>query len=146
MIIAVGSDHAGFELKQTLIKFLTESGYEVNDIGPHSNESVDYPDFASKTAIQVSEHNADTAIVICGSGIGVSIVANKIANIRCALCMNPEMASLARQHNDANMLALGARLISDAEAIAIVSKFLDTAFAGGRHQRRVGKIHQITNC
>ena len=146
MKIAVGSDHAGFDLKQALSKYLEESGHEITDLGPFSDDSVDYPDFAAKTAEKVNTSDADLAIVICGSGIGVSIVANKIPDIRCALCMTPEMAELSRKHNDANVLALGARLISVEQAIDIVDKFLETPFEGGRHQRRVDKIHQVTNC
>lgn len=146
MKISFGCDHAGFQFKKTIVDFLTENGHEILDSGTDSTESVDYPDFAYAAAEKVKDKEADMAIVVCGSGIGVSITANKVPGIRCALCMTPEMASLARMHNNANALAMGARLISEEVAIEIVSAFLDTTFESGRHEKRVEKIHRLSHC
>ena len=146
MKIAFGCDHAGFQLKKTVLDLLADTGHEVLDSGTDSPESVDYPDFANAAAEKVKNNEADAAIVICGSGIGVSISANKVSGIRCALCMTPEMATLAREHNNANALAMGARFISEESARKIVSAFIKTTFEGGRHERRVEKIHQLSDC
>ena len=139
-IIATGCDHAAFVLKETLKKHLQKQGYEVKDFGTFSDESVDYPDIIHPLAKEINDGKIERGIVLCGSGIGVSMVANKYPNVRCALCWTFELAKLCRQHNDANVLALGARFISEKEAIEITDAFLNTPFEGGRHQRRVEKI------
>lgn len=138
--IAIGSDHAGVVLKQDIIAHLEFIGHSVLDMGTNSEESVDYPDFGYAVAREVIEGNADYGIVICGSGIGISIAANRFAEIRAALCQNPEMAVLARQHNNANVLALGARFIDRNTALSCVDTFLTTDFEGGRHLKRVDKL------
>lgn len=140
MKIAIGSDHAGFELKAFLIDALKKSEIEVKDFGTDSSDSVDYPDFAHPVAEAVENSEANLGIVICGSANGVCMSANKHAGIRCALSWNPEVATLSRQHNDANVLALPARFISQQEALDIMRAFLETEFEGGRHQRRIEKI------
>jgi ribose 5-phosphate isomerase B len=142
MNILIGSDHAGFELKHKLKDHLRSLGHEVVDRGTHVSDSVDYPDFAHAVAEGVSAAIADLGIVICGSGNGVNITANKHTGIRSALAWTPEIATLARQHNNANVLALPARFVSSAEAIGIVDAFLEAEFQGGRHQLRVEKIEQ----
>jgi ribose 5-phosphate isomerase B len=144
MKIAIGSDHAGFEVKNIIKSFLAELGHEVKDFGCESSDSCDYPDYAYPLAREVAAGNFDFGILICGSGIGMSIVANKVEGIRAANCCSVEMARLARQHNDANVLTFGARLIPIELAKEIVSAFLEESFEGGRHQRRVGKIHSLT--
>lgn len=138
--IPIGADHAGFVLKGKIITFLQTKGYQVVDFGCFSEESIDYPDFAHPVAEKVLQNKDMIGILICGSGNGINMTANKHKGIRGALCWNPEIAKLARQHNDANILSLPARFISDEEALAIVKTFLDTAFEGGRHQRRIDKI------
>lgn len=140
MRIAIGSDHAGFELKQHLVAQLANAGHTVVDCGPDSSERVDYPDYGFAVANKVAEGDADRGVVICGSGIGISIAANRVEGARAALCMTPEMAELARQHNDANVLALGARLITQEQADAMLEVFLQTGFEGGRHAGRVEKL------
>ena len=137
MKIAIASDHGGFALKQNVMMYLEAEGHEVSDLGCYSEESVDYPQFGRTCAQAVARHNADRGIVICGSGIGISIAANKVKGIRCALCTSVEMAKLSRQHNDANMLALGGRLTELPDALDIVRAWLTTEFEGGRHERRV---------
>lgn len=146
MRIAIGCDHAGYEHKLGIIDFLHLLGYEVTDFGCNSTESCDYPDYARPTAESVAKGESDFGILICGSGIGMSIVANKIRGIRAANCSSPKMAELARQHNNANVLTFGARLVSLDEAKEIVRSFLNAKFEGGRHQRRVEKIHLGTGC
>lgn len=136
----MGGDHAGFEYKELLKQFLTDAGHQVSDFGPHSNASVDYPDFAHPLAQSVEKGECEMGILICGSGNGVAITANKHQGIRAALCWNEELGALARQHNNANVLCLPARFISADTAQAIVSVFLSTAFEGGRHLNRVNKI------
>ena len=143
MKISLGADHAGFELKEKIKKLLLQQGIEVNDRGTHSSEAVDYPDYARKVAEEVADHDADLGILVCGSGIGMSIAANKVAGVRAANVSSEYEAQLSREHNDANVLTLGARLISDQNAFQIVQKWLETSFAGGRHQRRVEKINAI---
>jgi len=139
-VLALGSDHAGYELKELLKKYLTNKGFEVKDFGTGSNRSVDYPDFAHPVAKAVNDNEIETGILICGSGNGVNIVANKYPKVRAALCWRKELAELARLHNNANILSLPARFISFEEAIKIVDLFLSTPFAGGRHQERIDKI------
>lgn len=138
--IYAGSDHGGFLLKQALIKHLKGLGYEVADCGTNSLESCDYPDFAHITAKNVLKDKGSFGLLVCGSGIGMSIAANRHAGIRAALCHNELEASLARQHNNANILALGARITGEALAISILNAFLAAEFEGGRHQRRIDKI------
>jgi len=138
--IVIASDHAGFELKEFLISTLSSS-HEIIDLGTNSDESVDYPDFGKKAADEVAKGDA-IGIIICGSGIGISIAANRNPKIRAALCLSTTMAQLARQHNDANILALGARLVGNIEALNIVTEFLNTEFEGGRHQKRIEKLSQ----
>lgn len=137
--IDIGSDHAGFHLKKELIDYLTQKGFEVTDHGAYSEESVDYPDFGHAVATAV-EKSGQLGIVICGSGNGINMAANKHQGIRSALCWMPEIAALARQHNDANVLALPARYLKTEEALAIVDAFLENSFEGGRHERRKEKI------
>jgi ribose 5-phosphate isomerase B len=141
--IALGADHAGFELKQRIREFLEQSGYEVDDVGAHSTESVDYPDFARQVAERVARGEARLGILTCGTGIGMSIAANKVHGVRAALAHDVMTAHLAREHNDANVLAVGARVLSEETVLAIVREFLRTDFAGGRHERRVAKIADL---
>lgn len=138
--IAFGADHAGFELKDTLLKLLKEDGYQVENFGTDTADSVDYPDYAWPVADCVSAGRANFGILVCGTGIGMSMAANHHPAIRAALCSTEEQARLGREHNDANVLCLGARQISAEEAQVIVMKFLSTKFAGGRHGRRIAKI------
>lgn len=146
MIIAIGSDHAGFRYKQELADFLRTNRYTVEDFGTHSLDSVDYPDFAAAVGRAVASGNASFGVLVCGSGIGVSITANKVAGVRAANCLTEEMAGLARQHNNANVVTLGERLVTLDSAKAIVKTFLKTPFEGGRHEKRVEKIHTLTGC
>ena len=138
--IAIGADHAGFHAKEAVKKFLAAQGYEVDDVGTSSEESVDYPDFARQVAERVAAGRAQIGILTCGTGIGMAITANKVPGIRAAVVHDIMTAHLAREHNDANVLTFGARLLPDDQVIAIVREFLNTSFAGGRHQRRVDKI------
>lgn len=140
MKISIGSDHGGFELKQKLVDQLRELGHEVLDEGCYSNESVDYPDYAAKVARKVSDNEVERGVVVCTTGIGVSIVANKYPRVRAALCTSPKMAQLSRSHNNANVLALGAALVTAEEACDIMKAWLTSEFEGGRHDRRVKKI------
>ena len=143
MKVAVGSDHAGFELKEKVKEYLAETGIEVEDVGTVSTESVDYPDFAEKVAVEVREGRADRGILMCGTGVGVCIAANKLHGIRAALVSDPEIARLSREHNDANVLCLPGRFIEPGAARAVVKTWLETPFAGGRHERRVEKIARL---
>lgn len=138
--IAIGCDHAGYSLKEFLKKKMEEAGFRVTDFGTGSPESVDYPDMIHPVARSVNERKFEKAVIICGSGNGASMVANKYPNVRAALCWKPELAALARQHNDANIISLPARFITDDVAWECVRIFLSTDFEGGRHQRRVEKI------
>lgn len=140
MKIATGSDHAGFKLKETVRKYLLEKGIEVKDFGTYTEDSVDYPDFAHPVANAVENKEVDFGIIMCGSGNGINMAANKHKGIRAALSWNAEIAKLARQHNDANILTLPGRFIEEAEALKAVDVFLETSFEGGRHQKRVEKI------
>jgi ribose 5-phosphate isomerase B len=144
MKIAIGADHGGFVLKNEIIQHLEASHIEIIDCGTYNCKSVDYPDYAVATAEKVTSGQADFGIVICGTGIGISISANKVNGIRCALCTDTYMARMARQHNDSNMLALGGRVLGGGLAGDIVDTFLSSGFeTGGRHQTRVGKIMDI---
>ena len=138
MKIAIGSDHAGVELKAAIIKEFADINFE--DMGPYSTESCDYPDYASKVAFKVRDGEVDAGIVICGSGIGASITANKVKGIRAALCFNGYMAEMTKRHNNANIIALGARVIGQDIAMEIVRRWLDASYEGGRHQRRIDKV------
>ncbi len=143
--IAIGSDHAGFELKQTLRSELERQSIPYHDFGTNTSEAVDYPDIAINVGNAVANHESDLGILICGSGIGMSIVANKISGVRAALCMSVDLASMSRRHNNANILVLAARFVETDTAIDIVNEFLNTSFeSGGRHERRVNKIHKLT--
>lgn len=142
MKIAIGSDHAGFYLKEDIKKYLEEKGIEVIDKGTDSDNRVDYPEFGHAVGHEVIDKNLDFGIAICGSGIGISIAANKVKGIRAALCSEPYSAKLARRHNDANVLAMGARLIGLDMAKEIVDAFLNEEFEGGRHINRVSKIEE----
>ena len=143
MRIAIGSDHAGHGLKEELKHRLKAEGHEVVDYGCHSNESVDYPDFAVPVAEAVRTAQVDRGMLICGTGIGMTMTANKIPGIRAALCSEPYAARLSREHNDANVLALGGRLVGPELAMETARAFLQTSFAGGRHSRRVDKIRAV---
>lgn len=138
--IPIGSDHAGFHLKEEIIAYLSKKGFEMKDVGCSSEQSVDYPDFAHPVAAIVEENKDSKGILICGSGNGISMTANKHQGIRAAICWTEEIAELARLHNDANILVLPARFITLEEAIKIVDVFFNTSFEGGRHQNRVDKI------
>jgi ribose 5-phosphate isomerase B len=141
--IVLGADHAGFRLKESIKKYLQSAGHTVDDVGTTSEESVDYPDFAMKAAHRVADGRDDLGIMVCGTGIGMAIAANKVSGIRAALVGDASTAHLAREHNDANMLALPGRSLNDDQAAQIVREFLSTPFAGGRHQRRIDKITQL---
>ena len=143
MHIAIGSDHGGYELKQRIVEFLIAQGHQVQDFGTHSTESVDYPDFAVPLARAVAAGEFDRGILICGTGIGMSIAANKVHGIRAAVCTNCYMARMSRQDNDANILCLGGRVLGLGLALEIVQVFLETEFMGGRHARRIGKIMRL---
>ncbi len=141
MRVAIGSDHNGVEFKAALAAHLSRAGHEVIDVGPETTDSVDYPDYAFAAAERVASGEADRAVLICGSGIGMCIAANKVRGIRAALCHSPEEAEMTRRHNDANVLTLAGWRVKDTDAaLAIVDRFLETGFDGGRHARRVGKI------
>ena len=143
--VALCSDHAGFATKQAVIKYLESQGIAYKDFGTYSTDSCDYPDFAHPCAEAVEKGECYPGIAVCGSGEGISMTLNKHQGIRAALCWIPEIASLARQHNDANVLAMPGRFVSDDEAIEMVRTFLSTAYEGGRHQRRIDKIPVCKN-
>jgi ribose 5-phosphate isomerase B len=143
MRIALAADHAGYLLKDELVPWLAEQGYEVSDLGTNGPESVDYPLFGQKLAETIATGQADRGIAICGTGIGISIAVNRESECRCARVSEPLSAQLAREHNDANVLALGARIIGTEMAKACVAAFLDTGFAGGRHERRVDQLSHL---
>jgi len=140
MKVALGADHRGFALKEELKRWLTSRGLGVTDWGPASADRVDYPDYAFKVADAIARRKGDRGILICSTGIGMSIAANKVRGVRAALVQNVRLARLSREHNDANVLCLGADSVSAAEARRIVGVWLRTEFAGGRHSRRVGKV------
>ncbi len=143
MKIALASDHAGFDLKQDILDYLQKQKLEVKDFGCYSQESVDYADFAEKAVQQVVSGKFDRAVLICGTGIGMSMVANKFRGIRATLCCDEYMAEMSRKHNDSNCLTLGGRILPADEAVFIVETWLNTEFEGGRHQKRLDKITKI---
>lgn len=145
-IVAIGADHAGSALKERVAAHLRNKGYVVVDHGTQGGESVDYPDHAHKVAEDVAKGRAWLGVVLCGSGNGVNITANKHAGVRSALAWTAEVAALARQHNDANVLAVPARFVSEDEAFGMVDAFMEAVFEGGRHQRRVDKIEVKSGC
>jgi ribose 5-phosphate isomerase B len=140
MKISIGNDHAGTEYKNAILKYLESKGYSINNHGTNTNDSVDYPDFVHPVANDIENKTVDFGILICGSGNGVSMTANKHQDVRAALCWTKEIAALARQHNNANILSIPARFTAKEQAIEMVDIFLNTAFEGGRHQNRVNKI------
>ena len=144
MRIAIASDHAAVALKATLGTWLREQGYSVTDLGPHAHESVDYPDYGFAIARAIEAGSADFGIALCGSGIGISIAVNRSPAARCALVSEPFSAKLARRHNDANVIAMGARLIGEDMAKSCIHAFLETEFEGGRHQARVAKLSHFS--
>jgi ribose 5-phosphate isomerase B len=144
--LAIGCDHAGYELKESLKKTLSEQGYELKDFGTHSGESTDYPDYAHSVASSVESNEVELGILICGSGNGINMTANKHQGVRSALCWQVDIAEMARLHNNANVIALPARYISVELAEEIVKTFLSTEFEGGRHARRVDKIGTEASC
>ncbi|MEO7996698.1 MAG: ribose 5-phosphate isomerase B [Gemmatimonadaceae bacterium] len=141
-LIPIAADHAGFEMKERLRAALAEMDFDVQDIGTHSTASTDYADYAHPLAQEVSEGKAHRGVLLCGTGLGMSYVANRYPNVRAAVAWTPEIAALSRKHNDANVLVLPARFISEEDAIAILRTWLDTDFEGGRHQRRIEKIEK----
>ena len=141
--IALGADHAGFQAKESIKRHLESAGYEVSDEGTWSEASVDYPDFAIKVARRVQQGQNDLGILVCGTGIGMAMTANKVGGIRAAVAHDALTARMSREHNDANVLALGARVLSERQIVESVAAFLDAQFAGGRHQRRVDKISEL---
>ncbi len=143
MKVAIGADHAGFDEKERLKTTLADLGIDFVDVGTHSHDSVDYPDFARKVGELVSGGAVDRGILVCGSGIGVAIAANKVPGVRAAQAWNEETARLSREHNDANVLTLGARVLPESEIPKIVKAWFDANFQGGRHQGRIDKIHEI---
>ena len=143
MKIALACDHGGLNLKNAVIEYLKENGYDFVDYGTNSTDSCDYPDFALPAAESVAEKKCDRGIIICSTGIGVSIVANKVPGVRCAHCHDSYCAEFTRRHNDANVLAMGEKVVGTGYALKIVETFLNTQFEGGRHQRRVDKITEI---
>jgi ribose 5-phosphate isomerase B len=143
--ILIASDHAGFELKEKLERQLVELGYRVEDLGPSTDASSDYADYAHPLAKRVSEGEADRGVLLCGTGLGMSYTANRYPHVRAAVAWTPEIASLAREHNDANVLVLPARFVGEDEGKAILTAWLETPFAGGRHARRVAKIERDAN-
>lgn len=142
-MIAIGSDHAGYPLKEYIKKHLLEKGYEVKDMGTGSPQRVDYPDYAKKVCQSVVSGECENGILFCGTGIGISIAANKIKGIRCGLCSEPFSAALTKQHNNANVIAIGGRTTGCELAAAIVDAYLEAEFMGGDHQRRVDKISAL---
>ncbi|HEX2924717.1 MAG TPA: ribose 5-phosphate isomerase B [Ruminiclostridium sp.] len=142
-MIAIGSDHAGYLLKADIIKFLESKGLEVKDFGTNGPESVDYPDFGQAVAESVASNECEKGILICGTGIGISIAANKVPGIRAALCTDSFMAKMCKQHNNANIIAIGERVVGPGLALDIIETWLETEFLGGRHQNRLNKISDI---
>ncbi|MCX6594809.1 MAG: ribose 5-phosphate isomerase B [Acidobacteria bacterium] len=143
MKIALGADHAGFQLKEHLRQHLLQQGHHVVDVGTSSEESTDYPDYAAQVAQQVAQGEAECGLLVCSTGVGMSIAANKVDGIRAALAVNEDEVRLTRAHNNANILAIGARFTSPEEADKYADVFLSTAFEGGRHQRRLDKVSQL---
>lgn len=145
MKIAIGSDHGGFKLKEVIKEYLIKKGYEVSDLGCYSEESVDYPDYAERVAKAVANGEYDLGVLMCGTGIGISIAANKVKGIRAALCHDGLTARLATQHNNANIICMGGRTTGIETAKDIIDNFLESEFEGGRHLRRINKIKDIEN-
>lgn len=143
MKIGIGSDHAGFELKEKIVKYLQEKGYECVDYGPYSEDRVDYPDYGELVARKILAKEVDKGVLICGTGIGISVAANKVKCIIAAVCSEPYSARLTVQHNNADIIAFGARVVGEDMAKMIVDEFLNAKFEGGRHAMRVEKIHSI---
>ena len=141
--VALGADHAGFELKEALKAWLIDQGYQILDYGTHSPDSVDYPDYAAQVAEAVAHQKVDRGVLICGTGIGMAIAASKVPGVRAALCSDLYTARMSREHNDANVLTLGGRLMGPEMALDVLRMWIETDFAGGRHQRRVDKIADI---
>jgi len=144
-MIIIASDHGGLNLKDALLSYLSRRGFEVTDIGTNSSDSVDYPDFGQKLAEMVAADPSRSGILICGTGIGMSIVANKVPGVRAALVTDPFMASMAKQHNNANVLVLGGRVLDEQKACDLAGAWLDASFEGGRHQNRLDKITDVEN-
>lgn len=142
-MIGIGSDHGGFELKEKIVKHLKEKGIEVADYGTYSAESVDYPDIAEKVCRHILDGSCESGILICGTGIGISIAANKIKGIRAALCSDVYSAKMTKRHNNANVITLGGRVIGEELAYEIIDAWMDASFEGGRHQARVDKISKL---
>jgi len=141
--IALGADHAGFELKEALKSWLIDRGYQVLDLGTHGSESVDYPDYAAQVAEAVADGKVERGVLVCGTGIGMAMTANKVPGIRAALCSDGFTARMSREHNDANVLALAGRLMESDMAVDILQLWLETEFSGGRHSRRLSKITDL---
>lgn len=143
MRVAVGADHAGYELKDRLAHWLRDAGHEVDDVGTHSAKSVDYPDPAATVARRVAAGDAERGVLVCGTGLGMTMTANRVAGVRAATCNDLYCARMARAHNDANVVSIGARVVGEGVALEVVRLFVETAFEGGRHQRRVDKINAL---
>jgi ribose 5-phosphate isomerase B len=144
-VIPIGADHAGFPLKERLVAELRHLGYEPLDLGTHSAESTDYPDYAHEVAHRVEHHEAERGVLLCGTGLGMSYAANRHPGVRAAVAWTPEVARLAREHNDANVLILPARFVTAEDGVEILKAWLTTEFAGGRHSRRLAKIDRSTD-
>jgi ribose 5-phosphate isomerase B len=144
-VIPIGADHAGFALKERLVEELRRLGYEPLDLGTHSTESTDYPDYAHEVAARVEHRDAERGVLLCGTGLGMAYAANRHPGVRAAVAWTPEVARLAREHNDANVLILPARFVSPEDGVEILRTWLTTEFAGGRHSRRVAKIDRSTD-
>jgi ribose 5-phosphate isomerase B len=142
-LIGIASDHGGFDLKENIVSFLSELGYELSNMGPDNSNSVDYPDYALKIAQAITKNKVSRGIVICGTGIGMSIVVNRFPGIRGSLCSDVFTAKLSREHNDSNILIMGGRVVGHGLAKEIVKVWLNTPFEGGRHQKRLDKINQL---
>jgi ribose 5-phosphate isomerase B len=143
MKIALGSDHGGFQLKEVIKEYLKDKNYEIEDFGTYDTSSIDYPEIGEKVAVAVKDEVADKGIIVCGTGLGISISANKVPGIRAALVSDTFSAKMSRAHNDANILALGGRVLGDDLALEIVEAWLNTEFEGGRHERRVNKMKDL---
>ena len=141
--VALGADHAGFELKEALKAWLIDQGYQILDYGAHSPDSVDYPDYAAQVALAVADQKVERGVLVCGTGIGMAIAANKVPGVRAALCSDLYTARVSREHNDANVLTLGGRLMGPEMALDILRMWIETDFAGDRHRRRVDKIADL---
>ena len=143
MTIVMAADHGGYELKNILIDYLTKKGHSIINLGTDAPDSVDYPDYAKSCCDEVLAGRADFGILVCGTGVGISIAANKVDGIRCGLCPSPEIAALVKQHNNANIIAFGARIVGSELAKDIVKAYLEAEFEGGRHQTRIDMIHEL---